>query len=118
MLGVDNSTLTGESRPVEPERLVYAGTHVARGTAETVVVGTGKGAEFGPLSRPAHGAEGGPAPPPRHATNGAADRARPAALVGGDAGRDDRDLHGQDGNADRERDDGRAGGVTRSRVVW
>jgi Ca2+-transporting ATPase len=37
-LRVDNSTLTGESRPVEPERPVYAGTHVARGRAEAVVV--------------------------------------------------------------------------------
>ncbi len=49
-LRVDNSTLTGESRPVEPERLVYAGTHVARGTAEAVVVATGMATEFGRIA--------------------------------------------------------------------
>jgi magnesium-transporting ATPase (P-type) len=50
-LRVDNSTLTGESRPVEPERLVYAGTHVARGTAEAVVVATGMATEFGRIAK-------------------------------------------------------------------
>jgi len=49
-LRVDNSTLTGESRPVEPERLVYAGTHVARGTAEVAVVATGMATEFGRIA--------------------------------------------------------------------
>jgi magnesium-transporting ATPase (P-type) len=49
-LRVDNSTLTGESRPVEPDRLVHAGTHVARGTAEAVVVATGMATEFGRIA--------------------------------------------------------------------
>ena len=49
-LRVDNSTLTGESRPVEPERLVYAGTHVARGTGEAIVVATGMATEFGRIA--------------------------------------------------------------------
>jgi P-type Ca2+ transporter type 2C len=49
-LRVDNSTLTGESRPVEPERLVYAGTHVARGRAEAVVVTTGMATELGRIA--------------------------------------------------------------------
>ncbi|HXG76739.1 MAG TPA: cation-transporting P-type ATPase [Gaiellaceae bacterium] len=49
-LRVDNSTLTGESRPVEPGRLVYAGTHVVRGTAEAVVVATGMATEFGRIA--------------------------------------------------------------------
>ena len=49
-LRVDNSTLTGESRPVEPDRLVYAGTHVARGTGEAVVVATGMATEFGRIA--------------------------------------------------------------------
>ena len=49
-LRVDNSTLTGESHPVEPERLVYAGTHVARGRAEAVVTATGMATEFGKIA--------------------------------------------------------------------
>jgi magnesium-transporting ATPase (P-type) len=49
-LRVDNSTLTGESRLVEPERLVYAGTHVARGRAEAVVVATGMATAFGRIA--------------------------------------------------------------------
>jgi Ca2+-transporting ATPase len=49
-LRVDNSTLTGESRPVEPEQLVYAGTHVVRGTGEGIVVATGMATEFGRIA--------------------------------------------------------------------
>ncbi len=49
-LRVDNSTLTGESRPVEPERLVFAGTHVVRGTAVAVVEVTGMATEFGRIA--------------------------------------------------------------------
>jgi magnesium-transporting ATPase (P-type) len=49
-LRVDNSTLTGESRPVEPERLVHAGTHVVRGTAVARVVATGMATEFGRIA--------------------------------------------------------------------
>jgi len=61
-LRVDNSTLTGESRPVEPERLVYAGTHVARGTAEAVVVATGMATEFGRIAELTQRAKDDPSP--------------------------------------------------------
>jgi magnesium-transporting ATPase (P-type) len=59
---VDNSTLTGESRPVAPERLVYAGTHVARGRAEAVVVATGMATEFGRIAELTQQAEDKPSP--------------------------------------------------------
>lgn len=49
-LRVDNSTLTGESRPVEPHELIHAGTHVVRGTAEAIVVATGMATEFGRIA--------------------------------------------------------------------
>ncbi len=61
-LRVDNSTLTGESRPVEPERLVYAGTHVARGTAEAAVVATGMATEFGRIAELTQRAKDDPSP--------------------------------------------------------
>jgi len=61
-LRVDNSTLTGESRLVEPERLVYAGTHVARGRAEAVVVATGMATEFGRIAELTQQAEEKPSP--------------------------------------------------------
>jgi magnesium-transporting ATPase (P-type) len=61
-LRVDNSTLTGESRPVEPERLVYAGTHVARGRGEAVVVATGMATEFGRIAELAQQADEAPSP--------------------------------------------------------
>jgi magnesium-transporting ATPase (P-type) len=61
-LRVDNSTLTGESRAVEPERLVYAGTHVARGRAEAVVVATGMATEFGRIAALTQQAEEKPSP--------------------------------------------------------
>jgi magnesium-transporting ATPase (P-type) len=49
-LRVDNSVLTGESRTVEPEQRVFAGTYVATGTAEAVVVATGMQTEFGRIA--------------------------------------------------------------------
>ena len=61
-LRVDNSTLTGESRPVAPDRLVYAGTHVARGRAEAVVVATGMATEFGKIAELTQRAEEKPSP--------------------------------------------------------
>ena len=61
-LRVDNSILTGESRPVEPEQLVYAGTHVARGTAEAVVVATGMATEFGRIAELTQSAKDDPSP--------------------------------------------------------
>ena len=61
-LRVDNSTLTGESRPVEPERLVYAGTHVVRGTAEALVVATGMATEFGRIAELTQSARDDPSP--------------------------------------------------------
>ena len=59
---MDNSILTGESRPVEPEQLVYAGTHVARGTAEAVVVATGMATEFGRIAELTQSAKDDPSP--------------------------------------------------------
>ncbi|HEX4747393.1 MAG TPA: cation-transporting P-type ATPase [Gaiellaceae bacterium] len=61
-LRVDNSTLTGESRPVEPERLVYAGTHVVRGTAEARVVATGMATEFGRIAELTQATRDDPSP--------------------------------------------------------
>jgi magnesium-transporting ATPase (P-type) len=61
-LRVDNSTLTGESRPVEPERLAYAGTHVVRGTAEAVVVATGMATEFGRIAELTQSGRDDPSP--------------------------------------------------------
>ena len=61
-LRVDNSTLTGESRPVEPERLVFAGTHVTRGTGEAVVTATGMATEFGRIAELAQQADEAPSP--------------------------------------------------------
>jgi magnesium-transporting ATPase (P-type) len=49
-LRVDISTLTGESRPIEPEAMVHAGTYVAAGVAEAVVVATGMATEFGRIA--------------------------------------------------------------------
>ncbi|KPL76089.1 hypothetical protein ADN00_12150 [Ornatilinea apprima] len=64
-LRVDQSTLTGESRPVskssellfrenttytETPNLLFAGTNVVSGTAKTVVVSTGMNTEFGKIA--------------------------------------------------------------------
>jgi P-type E1-E2 ATPase len=162
-LRVDNSTLTGESRPVAPDRLVYAGTHVARGRGEAVVAATGMATEFGKIAELTQRAEEKPSPLELElrrvtrlvaavsfglgslffvvagflgmglgrfvfaigvtvanvpeglptvtlslalGTQRMAKRnAGPPALLGRDAGRDDRHLYGQDGHVDRERDD-------------
>jgi Ca2+-transporting ATPase len=61
-LRVDNSTLTGESRSVAPERMIYAGTHVARGRAEAVVTATGMATEFGRIAELTQRAEARPSP--------------------------------------------------------
>jgi magnesium-transporting ATPase (P-type) len=61
-LRVDNSTLTGESRPVEPADLVHAGTHVTRGRAEAVVVATGMETQFGRIADLTQRAELKPSP--------------------------------------------------------
>ena len=39
-LEIDESALTGESRPVEPDRKVFAGTYVTNGMAEALVTGS------------------------------------------------------------------------------
>jgi P-type Ca2+ transporter type 2C len=49
-LRVDESALTGESTPVEPERHVLAGTYVTGGTAEAVVTATGMRTRFGRIA--------------------------------------------------------------------
>jgi len=49
-LRVDESTLTGESYPVEPDERVRAGTYVASGAAEAVVTETGMRTEFGRIA--------------------------------------------------------------------
>jgi P-type Ca2+ transporter type 2C len=49
-LRVDESALTGESTPVEPERQVLAGTYVTGGTAEAVVTATGMQTRFGRIA--------------------------------------------------------------------
>jgi magnesium-transporting ATPase (P-type) len=50
-LRVDESVLTGESRTVEPEHGVHAGTYVASGTGEAVVTATGMATEFGRIAK-------------------------------------------------------------------
>ena len=49
-LRVDESALTGESTPVEPERQVFAGSYVTGGTAEAVVTATGMRTRFGRIA--------------------------------------------------------------------
>jgi len=71
-LRVDQSTLTGESRPISktteavlPENmtyteipnLIFAGTSVASGTAKAVVIATGMGTEFGKIANLTQGME-------------------------------------------------------------
>ena len=50
-LRVDESTLTGESRPVEPETSVYSGTYVTAGAGEALVTATGMQTRFGRIAR-------------------------------------------------------------------
>ncbi len=49
-LRVDESALTGESRPLAPERQVFAGTYVTGGAAEAVVTATGMQTRFGRIA--------------------------------------------------------------------
>jgi magnesium-transporting ATPase (P-type) len=47
---VDESALTGESTPVEPEEQVYAGTFVTAGSGEALVTATGMRTRFGRIA--------------------------------------------------------------------
>jgi magnesium-transporting ATPase (P-type) len=49
-LRVDESTLTGESYPVEPEEQVFAGTFVTAGSGEALVTGTGMATRLGRIA--------------------------------------------------------------------
>ena len=49
-LRVDESTLTGESAPVAPDRMLFAGTYVTAGTAEALVTATGMSTRFGRIA--------------------------------------------------------------------
>jgi magnesium-transporting ATPase (P-type) len=49
-LRVDESTLTGESYPVEPAENVFAGTYVTAGTGEALVTATGMRTRFGRIA--------------------------------------------------------------------
>ena len=49
-LRVDESTLSGESRPVAPRSEVFAGTYVTAGEAEAVVTATGMRTRFGRIA--------------------------------------------------------------------
>jgi magnesium-transporting ATPase (P-type) len=49
-LRVDESTLTGESYPVEPEESVFAGTFVTAGSGEGLVTATGMSTRFGRIA--------------------------------------------------------------------
>ena len=61
-LRVDNSTLTGESWPVEPREQVFAGTWVVAGAGEAVVSATGMSTEFGRIAALAQAVETGRSP--------------------------------------------------------
>jgi P-type Ca2+ transporter type 2C len=49
-LRVDQSALTGESHPAEPEERVFAGTYVAAGAGEALVTATGMETRFGQIA--------------------------------------------------------------------
>jgi magnesium-transporting ATPase (P-type) len=49
-LRVDESALTGESVPVEPDKQVFAGTYATNGTAEAQVTATGMDTRFGRIA--------------------------------------------------------------------
>ncbi len=61
-LRVDESALTGESWPVEPERDVYAGTYVTAGSGLAVVTATGMATRFGRIAELAQRTRAGPSP--------------------------------------------------------
>jgi magnesium-transporting ATPase (P-type) len=61
-LRVDESTLTGESRPVEPETSVYSGTYVTAGAGEALVTATGMQTRFGRIARLAQETKREPSP--------------------------------------------------------
>jgi Ca2+-transporting ATPase len=61
-LRLDNSTLTGESWPVVPDRRVFAGTYVVAGRGEGVVTATGMRTEFGRIAELTQTAGDGPSP--------------------------------------------------------
>jgi magnesium-transporting ATPase (P-type) len=50
-LRVDESTLTGESQPVEPQSEVFAGTYVTAGAGEATVTATAMDTRFGRIAR-------------------------------------------------------------------
>jgi len=50
-LRVDESTLTGESKPVAPEAEVFAGTYVTAGAAEATVTATAMDTRFGRIAQ-------------------------------------------------------------------
>jgi len=50
VLRVDNSTLTGEAYPVDPEERVFAGTYVVSGSGEALVTATGMQTELGRIA--------------------------------------------------------------------
>ncbi len=49
-LRVDESALSGESNPVQPDRRVFAGTYVTAGSAEACVSATGMATRFGRIA--------------------------------------------------------------------
>ncbi len=61
-LRVDQSALTGESWPVEPEDEVYAGTYVTAGSALAVVTATGMATRFGRVAELAQRVRSDPSP--------------------------------------------------------
>jgi magnesium-transporting ATPase (P-type) len=50
-LRVDESTLTGESYPVEPAERVFSGTYVTTGAGDAVVTATGMATRFGRIAQ-------------------------------------------------------------------
>jgi Ca2+-transporting ATPase len=50
-LRIDESTLTGETYPVEPETSVFTGTYVTAGAAAAIVTATGMQTRFGRIAR-------------------------------------------------------------------
>jgi magnesium-transporting ATPase (P-type) len=61
-LRVDQSSLTGESWPVEPEQEVYAGTYVTAGSGLAEVTATGMATRFGRIAELAQRTRSDPSP--------------------------------------------------------